>query len=128
MGDDIEEPEIEVSLEDDSKVEVSAHALQGTQGLHTLKIEGLIKKLPVTMLVDTGSTHNFISQLLVKKLGIQTSTCTAMKVTLADGSQSQCTKLVSGLKWQAGNTLFQSDFLVLPLGGYDSILGIQWLQ
>lgn len=67
VGDNIDEPKTEVSLEDDSEVGVSIHALQGTQGLHTLKIEGLIKKLQVTMLVDTGSTHNFISQHLVKK-------------------------------------------------------------
>lgn len=127
-GDDMEEPEIEVTLETDSEVGISIHALQGTQGLHTLKIEGHIKRLPVTMLVDTGSTHNFISQALVKKLGIPTSTCTTMKVTLADGSQSQCTKIVPSLKWLAGNIIFQSEFLVLPLGGYDSILGIQWLQ
>lgn len=51
-----------------------------------------------------------------------------MKVTLAYGSQSQCTKLVLGLKWQAGTTLFLSDFLHLPLGGYDSNLGIQRLH
>lgn len=110
VGDEADEPEIEVSLEEETEVDVSVHALQSTQGLHTLKVEGIIQNVPVTMLVDTGSTHNFVSQSLIKKLGIQTSSCTPMKVNLADGSQAQCTRLVSGLAWKTGNTTFQADF------------------
>lgn len=84
VGDDDDEPETEVSLDEEPEAEVSIHALHGTQGLHTLKLKGMITKVPFTMLVDTGSTHNFISQSLVKTLGLHTSTCTTMKVTLAD--------------------------------------------
>lgn len=39
---------------------VSIHAPTGTHGLHTLKLKGLVKNREISMLLDSGSTHNFI--------------------------------------------------------------------
>lgn len=57
---------------------VSIHAMQGTQGIHTLKMEGLVKRKQVQILIETGSTHNFISSSLVKNLVLALSTCEAL--------------------------------------------------
>lgn len=123
-----EEPVMEIDWAPQPDVGVSLHALQGTQGLHTLKLDGGIKNKAITMLVDTGSTHNFLSQALVKSQRIATIPSPEVKITLADGSTTSCTRKAVNLQWSAGSTMFVSDFYVLPLGGYDSILGIQWLQ
>jgi hypothetical protein len=40
---------------------ISCHALEGINTPQTLKIEGYIKKKKVTMLIDSGSIHNFIN-------------------------------------------------------------------
>jgi hypothetical protein len=40
---------------------IYCHALASISTLQTLKIEGYIKKKKVTMLIDYGSTHNFIN-------------------------------------------------------------------
>lgn len=106
---------------------VSIHALNGTQGIHTIKIEGTIGKQAVRILVDTGSTHNFVSTGVLRNQGIPTSYCQPLKVQMANGEATACTKLVSDLKWHMSGTTFQSDFYAIPLGGYDLILGVQWL-
>lgn len=49
----------------------SVHALLGTIGMHTLQLQGLVKKEKVLMLIDSGSTSNFIDLSLAKALGLE---------------------------------------------------------
>eukprot|EP01018_Ginkgo_biloba_P037916 Gb_05995 [translate_table: standard] len=55
-------------IEDDEKQEecptISIHALAGIAAPQTLKVEGYIKKEKVIILIDSRSTHNFISRKL----------------------------------------------------------------
>lgn len=51
-----------------------------------------------------------------------------LKVILANGTSINCTQMTVGLQWSMGIANFTSDFYSIPLGGYDLILGIQWLQ
>lgn len=37
---------------------VSIHALTGTHGVHTIKLQGKVKNHYISMLLDSGSTHN----------------------------------------------------------------------
>ena len=57
-------------IEEDTLEEIThtiyGHALDGISTLQTIKIEGYIKKKKVTMLIDSGSTHNFIHCKLAK--------------------------------------------------------------
>lgn len=80
------------------------------------------------MLIDTGSTHNFISLSLVKNLGLVLSPCETLKVTLGDGSTTGCNHKVAQLKWYMAGHEYSSNFHAIPLGGYDAILSVQWLQ
>ena len=43
------------------------HASDGINTPQTLKIEGYIEKKKLTMLIDSGRTHNFISYKLKQK-------------------------------------------------------------
>lgn len=77
---------------------VSVHVVNETRGIHTLKVEGMLKGKKIQMLIDTGSTHNFISQSIVKTQRIATRTCPTLKVQLADGSAFECSRKVEGLQ------------------------------
>eukprot|EP00253_Pinus_taeda_P027959 PITA_27959 len=62
----LEEPE---AVEEDNQKDnvpdepvISLHALAGISSPQTLKIRGFIKHRPVVVLIDSGSTHNFIRQ------------------------------------------------------------------
>lgn len=50
---------------------ISLHVMLGDSSSGTLRLTSTIKKRDLTILVDGGSTHNFIQDRLVKLLGLQ---------------------------------------------------------
>ena len=74
---------------------ISLHALMGTEGCQTMRLMGKIKKQVVVMLINSGSTHNFIDQTMAKKLKCSTTLVTGVSVTVANGdilqAQEMCT-------------------------------------
>ena len=67
----------------DANVYISLNALRGIVGGSTLHLKGLIKKQKVSFLMDTGSTHNFISDKWVKLLRLKTQFVKDFLVTVA---------------------------------------------
>ena len=57
----------------------------GTKDYQTMKVMGKIKKQPLVVLIDSGSTHNFLDQMVVKRLKVPTKIITRVKVTVANG-------------------------------------------
>ena len=51
---------------EDDRLVISLHALIGTVGYNTIRVQGKIKNQLVSILVDTGSTHNFANQRVTK--------------------------------------------------------------
>ena len=47
---------------------ISLDALEGTIGLNTLKVKGRIDKTTVCILIDSGSTHNFLNKTIAHAL------------------------------------------------------------
>lgn len=108
--------------------EISLHAICGAQAPQTMKVEGNMGKHRVVVLVDSGSTHNFVSERLAHKLGLQSKSKGKFEVVVANGE-----KVASGGKCQGVRVLLQGvpiivDFYILPLEGYDVVLGAQWLR
>ena len=81
----------------------------------------------ITILIDTGSTHNFLSEHTAARLKLQPREAGKFSVTVANGekiaSQGKCPRIHVALQ---GTTLI-ADFFLLPLEGFDAILGAQWL-
>ena len=79
---------------DGLKPTISLHALMGTEGCQTMRVLGKIKKQNLVMLIDSGSTNNFIDHSAAKRLKCPTRTITGVKVTVANGdtltSQEVC--------------------------------------
>lgn len=101
---------------------ISLHAITGSKGSHTLKVQGKIKNRVVKILVDSGSTNNFISQGIAKQLQLATSPCTPFQVIVANGEKINCKGSVDSLTWEIAGQLFTSKVNVIPLGGYDLVL------
>ena len=58
----------------------------------TLKIEGYIKKKKVIVLIDSGSTHNFIHYKLAKALNCFVYPTPEFQVMIADGVTINCSE------------------------------------
>ncbi|CAH9099686.1 unnamed protein product, partial [Cuscuta europaea] len=87
----------------------------------------LIKK-PLHILIDSGSTHNFIDETTATKLGCKMVEVKPMCVAVADGNKMVVYKMCKRFQWKIHDTIFTSDYMVLPLGCCDIVLGIQWLS
>ena len=77
------------------------------------------------ILIDIGSTHNFISCEMVIKLGCVMETVAELKVLTANGEELKCNAICKQFKWVMQGQLFVADVLALPLENYDLVLGIQ---
>ncbi|KAJ8763101.1 hypothetical protein K2173_023306 [Erythroxylum novogranatense] len=92
--------------------EISLHAITGTCNPQSMHLLGCWKGNQVLILVDSGSTHNFVS---------------VSKVNVANGEQLRNPEICKGAPIELGFTIFTVDLFVLQLTGFDIILGVNWL-
>lgn len=123
-------PDSELSPDSDSEdlCALSAHALSGTEAHKTLKQNGKLGKQRVVLLVDSGSSTNFISEQLANSLTNWTPLVSPLKVKVADGRTLLCTHEISNCVVVIQGIRFSVPLKILPLGCYDIILGMQWLE
>jgi hypothetical protein len=94
-----------------------------------LKLPASISSHPVTILIDSGSTGNFISNQLVDLQRINTQQANRpTEVTLADGSKQLTNRIARNVNVKIKGYEEQIDLMVLTLNGYDAILGMPWLK
>ena len=109
---------------------ISLKALAGVPTVanyNTIKVSGSVNGSKVHILVDSGSTHNFLDSYIVEKLECETIKCSPVKVVVADSYTTQCDKMCLGMKWKMQGVEFQADVLILPIEGSQMVLGTQWL-
>jgi hypothetical protein len=121
------EPSQDLELEETTPM-ISCHALVNISTPQTLKIEGYIKKKKVTMLIDSGSTHNFINYKLAKFLNCFVFPTPEFQVMIADGGIINCSGKCHSIKLNMGEYLLDSPMIAIQMGGVDVVLGVQWLQ
>ena len=107
---------------------ISVHALSGTQGFQTMRVTGQFGKHSLHILVDLGSTHNFLDISMAKRLGCKIEETPVQSVAVADGNKLQCLHMCKNFKWRLHNAEFESDMMLIPLGSCDVMLGVHWLS
>ncbi|CAM8975241.1 unnamed protein product [Rhodiola kirilowii] len=107
---------------------ISFHALQGHPQPSTLRLGGGLQGRRVTVLIDTGSTHNFLQARVAKHANLTIEPSHHLHVTIGNGDELQCEGLCRQVPLSLGNHVFHIDFFLLPIYGADAVLGAQWLQ
>jgi hypothetical protein len=127
MGD---KPALEQIEEEASDVEpqIFLHALTGYTGPRTMRVAGRIGCRKVLVLIDNGSTHNFIDQRLAWHLGLSVTPIDQFWVTVANGEKLCCREKHEGVKLLIQGLDMLVTFYSLPLNGLDAVLGIHWLE
>lgn len=122
VGDDI------VAEAEGTLMAVSSQAIAGVESSKSIRVRGWVQGLELLMLVDSGSTHSFIDEQVARKLaGIQTLSH-PVQIKITDGGTMQCDRSIPNCNWWIQGCSFRTEFRVLQLGGYDAILGMDWLE
>ncbi|CAL0311123.1 unnamed protein product [Lupinus luteus] len=131
--DDLEEPTVvneglqEVSIKPCEDPHISVNALTGVASFKTMRVTGRVHKRPLHILIDSGSTHNFMDKHVAEKLGCRIEVLKPIVVTVADGTKVPISSIVRNFSWSLQQSTFTSDVMLLPLGCCDLVLGIEWL-
>ena len=107
---------------------ISCNALAGIRNPQTLKIEGHIKNKNLIVLINLGSTHNFIHCKVDKELNFFLYTIPECQVMVANGGNINWSRKFHIIKLTMGECVLNSPMLSIPMGGIDFVLGVQWLQ
>lgn len=108
--------------------EISLHAIAGSLSPRTMRIHGKVLNCSVVILVDTGSTHNFLDPMIAKKVGLEVNAGKQIEVRVANGERMRSEGMVEQLQFHMQGNMFNTDFFLLPLGGCDLVVGMQWLR
>jgi hypothetical protein len=103
---------------------VSLHAMAGIKTAKTMLLPVTIHCELLTALVDTGSTHNFLSRDAMQHLALQPAGAEKFSVTIANGDRLTCQGVARQIPIVIGDEPFSIDCVGIDLGCYDFILGL----
>ncbi|XP_070049923.1 uncharacterized protein [Nicotiana tomentosiformis] len=107
------------------RMKISIHALNSSLGYRTLKVTGYHAKKALSILIDTGSSNNFIEPELVRHLGCTVKSTRPQLVAAAN--ENLMVDKVCIITWLLQAAEFSAEYLLLPLGSCGVVLGVQWL-
>lgn len=76
-----------------------------------------ISQRQVVTLIDSGTTHNFMSDKAANRLNLKLTQTKPFTVRVADGNPLRCTNKYQGVAIELGSVVFNIDLYRLPLTG-----------
>jgi hypothetical protein len=64
---------------------LSLHAISGTTNQECMRVRALIGNQTLLLLIDSRSSATFVNKELVERLGLETQSCTPVKVKVTNG-------------------------------------------
>jgi hypothetical protein len=107
---------------------ISQAALAGSEAPNSMRIRATVGDQVMILLIDSGSSHTFVTKFFAERAGCQLSPASAVSVKIANGQLMQSQSQVLGLNWCYEGHIFSDNMRVLEIGGYDAILGMDWLD
>jgi hypothetical protein len=123
----IEEDESESEEETTADPQISLHDINGNHDSCTMKLLAKVAGTTVSVLVDSGSTHNFIREDLIPRLGLNVWKKSGLRVYVANGEKITGMGICKSVPFSVAKEMFQADFYTIPLAGFDVVLGVKWL-
>lgn len=103
-------------------------AWKGSETVRTMRLQGLLQGHEVIMLVDSRSSHCFINEEFAHLLAGDQLAFKLVQVRIANGGLLRCIREFPHCQWSIQGITFCTNFKILPLGCYDIILGMDWLE
>jgi hypothetical protein len=93
-----------------------------------IRLSGRCGHEEISVLLDPGSTHNFISLGLVKRQNLKIIPKNGLKVVLASGDFIRCEGCCSNLKLEVENKAINIIAYVIKLRSSELIIRVPWLK
>lgn len=117
-------------LEEATKADLLKLSLQAYTGKYTPETMKLrvYKQQLVYILVDSGSTNNFLDATFAAKMKVVLDIAKNLDVVVVNGVRLRSSGSCSQVSWTLQGQTLVANFHPLPLREYNMVLGIQWLQ
>jgi hypothetical protein len=116
---DITVPRIYIAL-DKNKIEFQSHMIE---------VEGKINDQTISILIYLGSIHSYIDPKMVEIFQFPRSKLgKPWLVQLATGAKRKINEMVSSCPMYMNGLRTKSDLNIIPLGSYDYLIGMDWLD
>ena len=110
-----------------SEPHLSFNALKGSAGIGTMRFKGFINGLPVQILLDSGSSDNFLQPRIANCLKLSVEPIPHFNVLVGNGSAMVVEGLIKRLEVTIQNHVIELPVYLLPISGADLVLGASWL-
>jgi hypothetical protein len=107
---------------------LSSQATAGTESPACIRLPARAHNQALLLLVDSGSSHSFVSAEFVRRVKLQTISIPAVSVKVANGQNITCDSMVKQMEWHSQGHTLKTDLRVLDLDSYDGVLGMDWLD
>jgi hypothetical protein len=107
---------------------ISIAIIVGTKAPKTLCIRGIIQNMEILVLIDSRSSHSFISQQVAAQLQGVSACASTARVQVAYGNSMYCHSQLLNAEWFLQGYKFSSDLQVLDLPSFDMVVGMEWLE
>ena len=92
-----------------------------------MRIHSQMGKTSLTILIDSGSTHNFLHHKFAKIIGLKLERSCLFSLVVANEERLSSPGRCNGVKLSLQGIPIEVDFFLLPSEGCDVILGVQQL-
>jgi len=116
------------TLVEGTQTEISLHAFEGHISSNTIRLKGEISNKSVSVLVDTGSTHNFMQKNVARALKLTIELIVPFNVSTGSGEKLNCAEICRGVEIFIQNTCIKMDIFLLDMSGANLVIGIQGMK
>lgn len=93
-----------------------------------LRLQGYIQRRALQILIDGGSSHNFMQARVAKYLGLDIMSSQQFLVIVGNGENLTCLGQCKQAPFVIQGHCFTTDFYIIDLHGVDAILGVAWQE
>jgi hypothetical protein len=107
---------------------ISLNALTDFSSPQTLNLIDYIKHQKVIILIDSGSTHNFIHCHIAQENHCYIHAVNNFQIMIAIGGSMKCGGCCKNVCLQIGDYHLKYHMFSIDMGGCDIVLGVDWLR
>lgn len=117
----------EDTKEEPQPTDVTVHALAGYSNPQTMKVGGILKQQPITVLIDMSSATNFLNSKLAVRIALPIENRCRFDVKVTDGRILNYDRRRPQEKLLLQDQEIIADLFLLPLNNHEAMLRIKWL-